>query len=41
MSRILLSITALLGVVAFAAGCGNGDSGASGASSLGPAGSVV
>ena len=41
MSRILFSITALLSAVAFAAGCGNGDSGASGASSLVPAGSVV
>ncbi len=41
MSRILLGITALLGAVAFATGCGNAGSGASGASSLVPAGSVV
>ena len=41
MSRILLTLTALLSAVAVATGCGNDDPGASGAPSLVPAGSVV
>jgi hypothetical protein len=41
MPRILLTVTALLSAIAVATGCGNGDSSASGAASLAPAGSVV
>lgn len=42
MSRILLTITALLSSVAFAAGCGNdGSSSSSGAAALAPAGAVL
>jgi hypothetical protein len=42
MARILLTLTALLSLVALAVGCGNdGSSGSSGAASLVPAGAVV